>query len=128
MRKSRQPVTANAKILVITSYFLFINIYIILTFSTRLRLWPDGRLMQELTNYFLCESTGLSTCDRTEIDEYSSQQILFNIFNILLGAFPAVNLLYAWNYRDIKRTWRHSNMLPHYARTHHTASSQKTTT
>ena len=85
--------------------------------------------MQELTNYFLCESTGLSTCDRTEIDEYSSQQILLNSLIILLGIFPAINLLYAWNYRDIKHIWRNSqiiNSLLHSARSHPTDSVQKT--
>ena len=81
--------------------------------------------MQELTNYFLCESTGLSTCDRTEIDEYSTPQMLFNIFNILLGIFPAVNLLYAWDYRDTKHIWRNSKimkLLPISARSHSTDS------
>ena len=85
--------------------------------------------MQELTNYFLCESTGLSTCDRTKIDEYSSQQILLNSFTILVVAFAAINLLYAWNYRDIKRIWRNSpilNSLMHSARRHPTDPLQKT--
>ena len=133
IRKTKQSTTANAKVLLVTSYLFLINAYVIIIVSIRFKLWPGDRLMQELTSYFLCESTGLSTCDRTEIERYSSPQIQFNCFNILLGVFPVVNLLYAWNYRDIKRICRNSQRLnspPLYqARNHHTtASLQKETT
>lgn len=131
IRKSKQPAIAkfNTKLHLITSYFLFNSIYFILIFSIRFRLWPADQLRQELANYFQCESTGLNTCDRTEIDEYSTQQILFSIFNILLVAFPAINLLYAWNYRDIKHTWKRrkvTNLPPHDTRSHPTDLLQET--
>ena len=99
-------VSANVKILIITSYLLFIGSYTWITASIVYRHWLPENRMQVFTNYFVCESTGLQTCDRSEIDDYATPQLLGNVVNILLALFTGLNILYAWNYRDIKRIMR----------------------
>lgn len=98
--------TANVKILIITSYLLFIGSYTSITLSIVYRRWPIENRMQAFTEYLACESTGLRTCNRSEIDDYSTPQLLGNIVYMLVALFTGLTILYAWNYQDIKRIIR----------------------
>lgn len=110
---------------------MFIGVYGSITLSIPSRLWPVQRFGEELTTYFLCESTGLQTCDRSGIDEYRTPQTFLIVVYILLAILPVINIVYAWNCHDLKQLWTKSTIaryLPYYDKryTLHALKTRKT--
>ena len=99
---------------------MLIGVYGAITLSITYRHWPVPKLVQEITTYFLCESTGLRpgrTCDRSGINEYVKPQVFLKITYILLAILPVVNIVYVWNTHDLKRIWNKTTIaryLPYY--------------
>ena len=64
-----------------------------------------------LAEYWQCEIAGVSpenSCDRESFEQFTSPGLTAVSF-ILMGIFPAVNLIFAVNIREIKqkfKTWR----------------------
>ena len=87
------------KILFIICYFLGIGIFALTIFCASF--WST--LPQRLSEYLLCESIGMrpgNSCadERRSLSNEVILQLLFDIAFILLGSFPAVNLVYAVNF------------------------------
>ena len=65
---------------------------------------------RDLTEYLLCESSGMQPgrmeCSRSSINDLIPALILFDITAIILGSFPAANLLYALNVHEVKERFR----------------------
>ena len=110
-------VGAKRKVAVILAYFMLIGVYGAIALSITNRLWPVERLGQELTTYFLCERTGLGTCDRSGINDYRTPQTFLKVTYILVAILPVINIVYAWNSHDLKHIWTNSTIaryLPYY--------------
>ena len=106
MRQSKSPFkidTAEKKILIIFCYYVILGV-ITLTTPT-LATKNEQRVAEEITLYFTCESLGAEmNCD----SQRSSYQELLNpalncLSYILLGIFPAINLIFAVNTEELKQ-------------------------
>jgi len=101
---------AERKILIIFCYYVLLGVIALTTFTIFTR--NSTQFSGAVAEYWLCESTGVNpenSCDRLR---ESFQQLSFPglsaVSYILLGIFPAVNLIFAVNFREIKqkfRTW-----------------------
>ena len=106
MRQSKSPFkidTAETKILIIFCYYVILGV---ITLTTPTLATKNGqRVAEEITLYFTCESLGTEmNCD----SQRSSYQALLNpalncLSYILLGIFPAVNLIFAVNTEELKQ-------------------------
>ena len=106
IRHNRTP---EVKILFILCYFLGIGLFSIAIFSASF--WNTvPKFRQNLSKYFLCETIGTignsCTDERSALDDAIVIQLLFDVAYILLGLFPAVNLIYAVNISDLKQKCR----------------------
>ena len=96
------------KILTVLCYFVGTGIVTFLVVA--LRFWQNTRPLEDFRDFFTCESSGTSVgeaCDRSAIDRNVSNQVLFEVLQMILGSFPAVNLLYAINIRELREKWQH---------------------
>ena len=69
--------------------------------------------MAALNKYFICEGRGNdpnNPCDRNTFRQYSNPE-LTTIYFVLFGIFPAVNLVYALNFREMKEKFKSSVMM-----------------
>ena len=85
--------------------------------SITYRHWPTQTLLQELTTYFLCESTGLRsdrTCARSGINTYATPLAFINVLYILLAILPVVNIVLAWNTRELKHKWTNTTIARYF--------------
>ena len=114
--KSIQKV--ELKVLMVLCYWIATGVFTFVIIA--LRFWQNNRPLEEFAAYFGCESGGLSLespCDRSAIDRNVSSQALYDVVLMIYGTYPAVNLLYAVNFADLKRKWhqyssRQSTSLP----------------
>ena len=91
--------SVEVKILIVLGYFLCAGIYTLAVFAVSY-LQNTG---PELYTYFICKSLGSTVaCDSSVISGLISTQILLDISQIIIGLFPAVNLVYAVNIRKLK--------------------------
>ena len=95
------------KILIVLCYFIGTGVFTFLTIA--LRFLQNTRPLEDFGAYFICESLGKS-CDRSAVDRSIPDQILFDILQMIYGSFPAVNLLYAINIRELKQKWEHCHL------------------
>ena len=98
------------KILFIVCYFLGIGIFALIVVCAAFW-YTVAQFRQDLSEYLLCESIGMrpgNSCadERRSLNSAVILQILFDIAYILLGSFPAVNLIYAVNISDLKQKCR----------------------
>ena len=94
--------TVERKILVILCYYILLGAIALTsyTFSTR----SVDEFTKGVSRYFLCESPGMdpdNPCDRSGFENLS-YPILTLFGYILLGLFPAVNLIFAVDIRELK--------------------------
>ena len=109
------------KILFINCYFLGIGIYALIAFCAG---YWETIAEQELGEYLLCESIGRRPGNSCTYQRTYGVilHILFDIGYILLGSFPAVNLIYAVNISDLK--WKCEKRFPNwFARTQATSQT-----
>ena len=92
------------KILIVLCYFIGTGVFGF--FVIALRYWQNSRPSEDFGAYFACESLG-KECDRSAIDRNVSNQVLYDILQMIFGSFPAVNLLYGINIREIREKWQH---------------------
>ena len=106
MRQSKSPFkidTAEKKILIIFCYYVILGVITLTTFTLATK--NGQRFGEEITLYFTCESLGAEmNCD----SQRSAYQALLNpalncLSYILLGIFPAINLLFAVNTEELKQ-------------------------
>ena len=114
MRLSKSPLhieTAEKKILIIFCYYVILGVIALtaLTLASK----NGDRFSEEVTGYFKCELRGVVPEDPCDRSRY--QALLYPVLNclsfILLGIFPAINLVFAVNIEELKqwccRTRRH---------------------
>ena len=93
--------TAELKILITFLYYL-INLASVLALSAVGNVGP--KFTTELIRYFSCEATGIApgkVCERTF--QTLATEIPVNLGLVVLGLYPAVNLVYTLNLTTIKR-------------------------
>ena len=106
MRQSRSPLqmeTAEKKILIIFCYYVILGVIALTTFTLGTK--NGQRVAEEIGLYFTCESLGTETnCDS---ERSSYQALLYPALNclsyVLLGIFPAINLIFAVNATELKQ-------------------------
>ena len=106
MAKETDTKKVENKILIVLCYFVVFGIFTFVIIA--LRFWRNARPEEEFNAYFICESLGTSVeiiCDRSAINRSIPDQILFDILQMFYGSFPAVNLLYAINFREAREKW-----------------------
>ena len=108
MKLSKHPFKVGAaerKILIIFCYYVLLGVIALTTFTVTTR---NGALFGDaVTDYWQCEITGLdpeNSCDRLR-DSFEALTYpgLTSVSYILLGIFPAVNLIFAVNVKEIKQ-------------------------
>ena len=97
--------SAEVKLVIISCYYVVFSVFIVTTFTiTHVR--NDMQFVSDITDYFVCESTGAGNeCDR------SFAQLSGEIFTVLtfiiLGLYPIANLAYVVNIRELKEFSKH---------------------
>ena len=74
--------------------------------SVSFQIWPERRFTEALASYFLCEMTGLRTCDQAVIDKAIATQILFDTTTISYVLYPAINIVYALDIQQLKKLFK----------------------
>ena len=105
MKQSRSPLlieTAEKKILIIFCYYVILGVIALTTFTLTTKDGP--RVSDEIIAYFTCERLGTENCD----SQRSSYQMLLQpelncLSYVLLGIFPAINLIFAVNIEELKQ-------------------------
>jgi len=113
MKLSKHPFKVGAaerKILIIFCYYVLLGVIALTSFTVFTR---NGALFGDaVADYWQCEITGVdpeNSCDRLK-DSFEALTYpgLTSVSYILLGIFPAVNLIFAVNIKEIKQkfnTW-----------------------
>ena len=101
---------ATTKVLINICYFSGIITYLLIVLTINKYRFPIDRYIQDLQEYFLCESAGvrpvMMMCDRNEINQAIPYQLLFDTLFILVALFPVVNLVYMVNIRELKQIFK----------------------
>ena len=95
--------TVERKILVILCYYVLLGAIALTSYTLSTRNVEE--FIKGVSHYFLCESPGMdpdSPCDRSGFENFS-YPILTLFGYILLGLFPAVNLIFAVDIRELKQ-------------------------
>ena len=97
--------TAERRILIIFCYYVLLGVIALTAFTYSIV--NSNTLLDEYKKYFLCESKGIDSnnpegCDRSGF-ENNKIPALTILSYILLGIFPAVNLIYAVNATELKQ-------------------------
>ena len=106
MRQSKSPFqieTAEKKILIIFCYYVILGVIALTTFTLATK--NEQRVGEEITLYFTCESLGTEMNCASQRSSY--QALLYPALNclsyVLLGIFPAINLIFAVNIEELKQ-------------------------
>lgn len=94
--------TAEKKLLILLCYYIAVVLLSLIAWTIEIR--NQYRLSAALVGYFECEATGIQSgvsCNREEFEQYSITE-LFAVGYILLSSLPAVNLIFAVNFTDLK--------------------------
>ena len=94
--------TAEKKILMALSYYVLVTVFSLMSFTLTTR--NSGPFVMQLQAYFACEGRGRdpdNPCDRNNFQQLAYPGVA-TTSNVLLGLFPAVNLLYVLNIRELK--------------------------
>ena len=100
---------ATTKLLIIICYFAGVTTYHLIVLSVNKLRFPFARYIQDLREYFLCESAGVRPvmmCDRNEINQAVPYQLLLDTSFIFIALFPIVNLVYIVNIHELKRSFK----------------------
>ncbi len=99
--------TAEKKIFIIFCYYIVLGIIALSTFTEAVR--NDDETAEEYRKYFRCESAGIDPNDPDECDrsgfENNDTLFLTAATYVLVGIFPAVNLIFAVNNRELKQVF-----------------------
>ena len=106
-RSSKTPVklgTAEKKVLIVFLYYVILGVVSLVSFGISAR--TGSMFSSALKSYFVCESTNAGNCD----DERAAAARntfpgLTNASYILLALYPLVNLVYAFNFNELKEIW-----------------------
>ena len=94
--------TAEKKLLILLCYYIAVVLLSLVAWTIEIR--NRYRLSAALVGYFECEANGIQSgvsCNRGEFEQYSITE-LFAIGYILLSSLPAVNLIFAINFTNLK--------------------------
>ena len=94
--------TPEMKILIIFIYFSTFLAGILVTFTVRLH--GINTLINEISEYFMCEATGImpgKVCDRSF--ERLETEVISIITFALIGFYPIVSLFYVVSIRELKQ-------------------------
>lgn len=93
--------TAEKKLFIVFCYYVVLGVIALTTFTLATR--NEERLLDEIRDHFLCEAPGTGAdCPTTEFKALSFPW-LNAISYILLGLFPAINLIFAVNIKELKQ-------------------------
>ena len=108
--------SSEIKVLIVLCYYIILGVVVLSTLT--IAMTTLSQLLTEVTKYFDCEgqpqslennvttnSTSDSTCDRRPLERLVDP-IPTTIAFIVIGIYPAVNLVYTWNYQELKEKWR----------------------
>ena len=95
--------TVGRKILVILCYYVLLGVMALTSYTLATRNVEE--FIKGVSHYFFCESPGMdpdSPCDRSGFENLTHP--IVNLFGfILLSLFPAVNLIFAIDIRELKQ-------------------------
>ena len=114
MKESNQNrMVATTKVLINMCYFTGVITYLLIVSAINKHQFPFARYIQEIREYFLCESTGepAKMCDRNAINQAVPYQLLLETLYILLALFPVVTLVYMVNIRELKQSFKKKRQL-----------------
>lgn len=107
--------SSEIKVLIILCYYIILGVVVLTTFTIAMANLSD--FYEEIVYNFKCErqpqlanninnnSTTRSTCGRQRLEQLVNP-IPTTIAFVLLGIYPTVNLVYTWNYRELKEKWK----------------------
>ena len=102
-KKHSHPLKFGAperKILFTLCYYVFMTVFALTRFTIIVR--NSGFVMSAITEHFLCQAQGRNPdCDRNAFRQYSFPY-MSAISLALIAFFPAINLVYAVNVRELK--------------------------
>ena len=114
-KHSFQIGTAQRKLLIILCYYVLLAMVALTGVSIPLR--NAEQLTNVLTEYWQCEAAGIdpeNPCNRASVEQQSNPALI-TISYVLLWIFPAVNLIFAINIREIRqkfKTWSSKTATP----------------
>ena len=91
---------AELRVLIVFSYYAILGISALTAFTISSRDLPGYSSALHL--YLLCERNGIGTeCDRSGFESFTNPALV-TVGYVLVGIYPAVNLVYVIHLRDIK--------------------------
>ncbi len=114
MKPSKVPApmsmsTAEKKILIVFCYYILLGVIALMAFTLAVK--DDEIVAHEYETYFLCESKGIDPnnpeeCDRSGFEQYLTPGLMACAY-ILIGIFPALNLIFVVNIKELKEFFSH---------------------
>ena len=100
--------TAERKLLIIFCYYVLLNTIALTTFTVTTR--NVGQFAAAVVDYWCCELTGVNSenpCDelRASFRELANP-VIATFSYVLLGIFPAVNLVFVVNLSELKQKFK----------------------
>ena len=100
-KSSRKLGTAEKKVLIVFLYYVLLGIVALASFGINIR--TVNAFVSALSAYFACESTTPGNCESSRNTALQNTfPGLTNTTYILLALFPLVNLVYAFNFNELK--------------------------
>lgn len=105
--------SSEIKVLIVLCYYIILGVVVLTTFT--IAMTDLKTFYHEIMKYFACErqpqfgnntnSTNSSTCDLERVERLINP-IPTTFSFILIGIYPAVNLVYAWNLKELREKWK----------------------
>ena len=106
-RSSKNPVklgTAEKKVLIVFLYYVLLGVISLVSFGISIQ--TGSIYTSALKSYFACERTNPGNCDdERAAAAQSTFPGLTDTTYILLALYPLVNLVYAFNFNELKEIW-----------------------
>ena len=97
--------TAQRKILIVFVYYILLGVIALTAFTIATR-EERNSLPQLILRYFFCERHGVnSSCDRSTFEQRGRPELIAFSY-LLIGLFPAINMLYVISIREASRCFR----------------------
>ena len=107
-KQSKNPIkvgTAERKILIVFCYYIVFTVIAITAYTLDLR--DRDKAIEEVVEYFICESTAPENPCDTSFRDFIHSEMTALAF-VLLGFFPTALLVFVISVKDVKK-WCHSN-------------------
>ena len=110
VKKSSNPFqfgTAQKKLLIVFCYYVVLCVVALTSYTVTTKNTPI--MVKSAKKHFFCEQSGHDPnepCSRSEFEKLTNASGITLSYTLLMAVFPAVNLVYVVNIRELKELWK----------------------